>query len=161
MARTREELRQRIRDEQQFWRSLVAAVGRDRMDEPGPMGDWTFKDLASHLAGWRNRNIARLEAAGRGTPEPRPPWPAELEDDDDINPWIRERDLARPLDDVLGDYDRSFDRLSAAIDALPDEAVTTRGYFGWMGDESVLETDWFSHLHDEHEPSIREWLART
>jgi hypothetical protein len=38
-----------IDSERTIWRELVAEVGEDRMDEPGPMGDWTFKDLASHL----------------------------------------------------------------------------------------------------------------
>ena len=27
------------------------------MTEPGPMGEWTFKDLAAHLLGWRERTI--------------------------------------------------------------------------------------------------------
>ena len=43
------------------WSDLVAAIGPDRMEEPGPMGEWTFKDLAAHLTGWRERSIRRLE----------------------------------------------------------------------------------------------------
>lgn len=37
--------------ERNAWRELVAAVGPGRMDAPGPMGDWTFKDLVAHLTG--------------------------------------------------------------------------------------------------------------
>ena len=48
------ELAGRIRADQQVWRDLVAEMGPERMLEPGPMGDWTFKDLAAHLAAWRN-----------------------------------------------------------------------------------------------------------
>src|SRR5262245_32043991 len=115
VTKTRAQLLQEIHDEQRLWRDLVAEVGRDRMDQPGPMGEWTFKDLASHLAGWRNRTLARLEAAAAGLPEPLAPWPSELKDDDPINEWIRERDRARSLDDVLADYDHSFDRLAAVV----------------------------------------------
>src|SRR5919201_1911286 len=98
MARSdRKELIADIQREQHAWREIVAEVGRDRMNEPGPMGEWTFKDLASHLAGWRGRTIARLEAAANGRPEPPTPWPAELKDDDSINAWIRERDRQRSL----------------------------------------------------------------
>src|SRR5919201_4111436 len=106
MTRTdRTQLLDDIQREQRFWRDLVAQVGRDRMDEPGPMGEWTFKDLVSHLAGWRGRTLARLEALAAGRGEPPAPWPAELKDDDTINAWIRERDRNRPLDDVLAEYD--------------------------------------------------------
>ena len=62
----------RIDAERRYWRDLVAEVGEDRMDEPGPMGEWTFKDLAAHLLGWRQRTIARLEAAAAGEREPAP-----------------------------------------------------------------------------------------
>ena len=154
----RASLIERIRREQRQWRDLVAEVGRERMDEPGPMGEWTFKDLVSHLAGWRARTLARLEAAAERVAEPPPPWPAEMKDDDTINAWIRDRDRARPLDDVLEEYDRSFDRLAAVATRLPDEALATRGYFGWMGDAALIDAPLFGHLHEEHEPAIREWL---
>ena len=39
--------------ERAVWRELVREVGVDRMNEPGPMGPWSFKDLAAHLLGWR------------------------------------------------------------------------------------------------------------
>ena len=51
-----------IEREYAAWRALVEEVGRNRMNEPGPMGEWTFGDRAGHLLGWRNRTIARLEA---------------------------------------------------------------------------------------------------
>jgi len=155
----RKSLLERIRREQGLWRDLVRDVGRERMNEPGPMGAWTFQDLVSHLAGWRNRTLSRLEAAANGRAEPPAPWPAEMKDDDTINAWIREHDRARSLDDVLSDYDRSFDRLVAIATALPDDALTTPGRFGWMGDVALVDAPLFGHLHDEHEPAIRAWLA--
>src|SRR5215210_223415 len=159
-AASRDEMIEQTHAEQRGWRALVDAVGRDRMNEPGPMGAWTFKDVAGHLAGWRNRRVAQLEAVGRREPPPPDPWPAELEDDDRINDWIRERDSTRSLDDVLADYDGSFDRLAAAISALPDDVLRNAGSLPGV-DEPLLEVDWFSHLRDEHEPAIRAWLERS
>src|SRR4051812_14544303 len=69
------------------WQALLAEVGEGRMEQPGPMGEWTFKDLAAHITGWRERTIARLDAAGRGEEAPPPQWPGQLSDDDDINTW--------------------------------------------------------------------------
>ena len=69
----------RIEREHEAWRALVEEVGRDRMTEPGPMGEWSFKDLAAHLLGWRQRTVARFEAAAAGREEPKPPWPEDLQ----------------------------------------------------------------------------------
>ena len=148
----------RIERERAFWSDLVDEVGTDRMEEPGPMGDWTFRDLTVHLLGWRDRTLARLEAARHGRDDPPPPWPADLQDDDRINDWIQERGRERPVQDVLADMDRSFTRLAAVVAALPDDLLTRRGALPQFGDEPLTEVDLFGHLHDEHLPSIRAWL---
>jgi hypothetical protein len=149
-----------IQAERAWWADLVNEIGEDRMTEPGPMGDWTFKDLASHLLGWRDRTIARLEAAAAGRDEPPNPWPAELgdEEDDPINAWIHERTRDRPLRDILDDVDRSYERLASAIAALPDVLLIRPGAFPWLDGEALADAEFFGHLHDEHEPAIRAWL---
>jgi hypothetical protein len=159
-ARTLAQLAGAIRADRAFWRALVEEVGRDRMDEPGPMGDWTFKDLASHLAAWRNYRIALLEARARGESEPVPLWPAEFDDDDTINAWIRERDLSRGLEDLLADYDGSFERFAAAVEALPQSVLRDPTAFSWSDGESLIASDPTSHLHDGHVPGVRAWLDR-
>jgi len=149
-----------IQAERAWWADLVNEIGEDRMTEPGSMGDWTFKDLASHLLGWRERTIARLEAAAAGRDEPPNPWPAELgdEEDDPINAWTHERTRDRPLRDILDDVDRSYGRLASAIAALPDDLLTRPGAFPWLDGEALADAEFFGHLHDEHEPAIRAWL---
>jgi hypothetical protein len=145
--------------ERELWRDLVAEVGIDRMTEPGPMGPWSFKDLAAHLVFWRDWTIARLEAAADGREVPPPAWPRELQADDSINDWIQARSDGRSVRDVLDDTDRSYGRLAVAIAALPEETVTSRDALPWMEGESLAETALFGHLHDEHMPSIRAWIA--
>jgi hypothetical protein len=151
----------RIRADRQVWRDLVAEVGPDRMHEPGPMGEWTFKDMAAHLAAWRNNRIPQLEAVGRGEPPPPPTWPAGMDEDDyeAINAWFHERDRDRPLDEVLADYDGSFERLAAAVEAVPEDVARDPNAFPW-GDGTPLEAMNFTeHLHEEHLPDVRRWLA--
>jgi len=150
-----------IQAERALWADLVEEVGEDRMTDPGPMGEWTFKDLASHLLAWRERTIARLEAAAAGREEPPNPWPAELgdEEDDTVNAWIHERTRDRPLRDVLDDVDRSYERYASAIAALPDDLVTRPDAFPWLEGEALADVELFGHLHDEHEPSMRAWLT--
>jgi hypothetical protein len=150
--------------EREAWRGLVAEVGEDRMDEPGPMGDWTFTDLAAHIAGWRRYWLARLEAELRGEADPPPPWPPELTTDDEINAWLHDRGRGRPRGEVLAEADATFHRLRAIVEALPADELTDPARFPSLegralGGEIVVSGGFFAHLHEEHEPDVRAWLG--
>jgi hypothetical protein len=149
-----------IRDVQQRWRRLVADVNDERMEEPGAMGEWTFKDVAAHLTGWRRRTILRLKAAARGEPPPANPWPAELGDDetDPINAWMHDRSKDRPLAEVLAEADRTYDDFVAVVETLPPDILTDPNRFGWMEGVALADGDFGGHL-EEHEPDVRRWLA--
>ena len=152
------QLAARVRAGQQVWRDLVVEVGRDRMLEPGPMGEWTFKDMAAHLAAWRNARIPMIEAIGRGEALPPAPWPAEMDDDEPVNDWLHDRDRDRPLDEVIADYDGSFERLAAALEALPDEVAHDPDGLPWAGGTRAVDIDFNDHLLEEHLPDVRRWL---
>ena len=158
--RTRTEQIAAIRADQRFWRDLAAEVGPTRYAEPGPMGQWTFGDMAGHLLGWRNRSIARLEAAAANAAEPPTPWPAELDDDDSINAWIHGQHSDRLPAQLVADYDDSYDRLARALEALPDELLTGPDAFDWAGG-ALVDVDFTDHLHEEHMPAVRAWRGRT
>jgi uncharacterized protein (TIGR03083 family) len=157
--RTKAEQIAGIRADQQFWRDLAADVGADRYDEPGPMGEWTFGDMAGHLLGWRNRTIARLEAIPRGEPDP---FPEEIEEDeavDRMNAWIRENDAGRSAADLVAAYDASYDRLIRALEALPESTLTDPNAIQWVG-QPLVDIAFTGHLHEEHVPDVRAWLDR-
>ncbi|MDQ3656402.1 MAG: ClbS/DfsB family four-helix bundle protein [Chloroflexota bacterium] len=155
----------RIDDEHARWQELVAEVGDDRMDEPGPMDAWTFKDLVSHLTGWRSYSVSRLEAVVRGEADAPFPWPTVLTTDDQINDWLRQTDQDRTTAEVLADHEATWIRLRSAIEAMPDEMLADPGSFPWLeGDtvgDAIVDGRYFAHLHEEHEPGVREWLEQT
>jgi hypothetical protein len=141
---------------------FLAAIPRERMTEPGATGPWSVKDVIAHVAAWRRRTLARLEAAAAGKPEPPPPWPADLHDDDPINAWFYEQHRDEPLDAVLAEWNASFDRLRAAVVALPDKALFDPTYFPWMEGAALIEAlrgGFLGHFREEHEPTLRAWLA--
>ncbi|HET8629787.1 MAG TPA: ClbS/DfsB family four-helix bundle protein [Thermomicrobiales bacterium] len=167
-ATNKEQVLDRIERERAFWEALLAEIGEGRMERPGAAGAWTFKDVAAHLNAWRRRSLARLEAGRRGQPVPSPEWPADLDDGTDegteqINAWIYQANRGRPLGEVLAESRGQFRQLSDIVAALPEEELTAAGRFPWMGGTSlaqaILGGDFFSHLHEEHEPAIRAWLA--
>ena len=156
--RTQAEQIAALRADQAFWRALAAEVGPARYAEPGPMGEWSFGDMAGHLAGWRGRTINRLLAVGRGEPEPTPPWGAEPEGEDEVhkvNDWIRAQHAGRPPAELVADYDASYDRLIKALEAIPAHLQTV--VVPWTG-EPLVDVDFTGHLHDEHVAPVRAWL---
>lgn len=157
--RTQAEQIAALRADQAFWRALAAEVGPARYAEPGPMGDWSFADMAGHLSGWRERTINRVLAFGRGEPEPAPPWPAALDNDDvdQLNDWIRERHAGRAPEQLVTEYDASYDRLIEALESVP--ADRRARVVEWAG-EPLVEIDFTGHLHDEHVDRVRAWLDR-
>jgi hypothetical protein len=159
--RTKAEAVAALRADQQFWRDLAERVGPDRYAEPGPMGAWSFGDMAGHLVGWRNRTIARLEAFARGEPEPPNPWPAELDGDDDvINDWIHDQHAGRTPEQLVADYDASYDRVVAALERVPDAKLTDPNALEWVG-SALVDADFTDHLHEEHVPSVEAWLLQS
>jgi hypothetical protein len=151
-----------IRADQQFWGDLAAEVGPERYAEPGPMGEWSFGDMAGHLLGWRNRTLARLDALSRGEPDPPNPWPARLDadddDDDSVNAWIHDQHADRSPAQLVGDYDASYDRLVAILESMPEAKLTDPDAIPWAG-SALVDVDFTDHLHSEHVPSVRAWLA--
>ena len=69
---TKQDVLRAIDADEQFWNRLVNAVGPEYMEVPGAMGDWTFKDLAAHIYGWRVASLNRLEGKMTGALSGRP-----------------------------------------------------------------------------------------
>lgn len=163
MASTRDVILAKIKADEASWRALVGDVPPGRMGEPGPMGEWSFRDLVSHLLSWRNRTIGRLQAASQGASRPAAPWPDDMTDDDPINAWFLDQDAGRSADDLLAAYAASFERVAGAVAALPEnaflaESAGSPGYFRWQDSAGEIESDFSGHLLD-HVGDVRTWLA--
>src|ERR687888_358044 len=84
---------------------------------------------------------------------------AEVGDDDSINDWIHDQHTDRTPEQLVADYDASYDRLIAALEAMPDDKLADPNAVPWIGD-SLVNADFTGHLHDEHMPDVRAWLDR-
>ena len=150
-----------LQAEYQQWEALLDQIGPARMDQPGVSGDWSIKDIVAHLTDWQPRQIARIQAAQRGEPEPPPPWPAQLQTDDEVNAWIYQSNHGRSVRAVLDEAQQVFQQFLAVIEGLPDEIQIEPAYhIFWLDGKRFSASEFFDHFHDDHEPDVRAWLAR-
>jgi hypothetical protein len=143
---------------------IIAAVGEERATRPGSFDAWSFKDAIAHLTSWRLTTAARLEAGLRGG-ELAMPWPAPLDEDDDldeINRWFYESNRDKPFATILRESREAFDRVERAIAALPEQDLLEPDRFpwsqGWALGPAVVEGT-LGHFR-EHEPDLRAWLVK-
>jgi hypothetical protein len=149
-----------LQREQEQWEALLAQIGEARMDQPGVAGEWSIKDIVAHLTGWRQQTVGRLQADLRGKPEPAPPWPTELQTDDEINAWFFATNHDRSIHDVLADSRQLFQQLVDTIAAFPEPELLDPTRFPWLEGEPLTASGLFAHFHEEHEPDIRSWLTQ-
>jgi hypothetical protein len=156
----RADLLAELNAENDAWERLLADIGEDRMDEPGIAGAWSIKDIVAHLAAWRRRTVGRIEAVAQGQPEPAHEWPADLQEDDEINAWFHERDRGKSVRETLAESRRVFEQLVSAIAKLPEDALSDPARFPWMEGRPLSGAALFGHFHDEHEADMRGYLSR-
>ena len=154
------ELLQWLQEEYQQWQAFFALIDPARMDQPGAAGDWSIKDIVTHLNWAQPRLISYIQAAQRGEPLPPPPWPEHLQTDDEINAWMYESNRGRSVREVLDQSHQLFQQLLAVIEGLPDEVqIEPARHLLLLDGQHFPAGEFFDHFHD-HEPEMRDWLAR-
>src|SRR5207302_1509092 len=113
---SKKQLLAELQSEQAAWLALLDEIGEENMTQPEVAGGWSIKDIVAHLTGWRRRTVLRFRTALDPTVDMTPSWPAELDEDDEvdeINAWIYKANRDRPLGDVLNDSREVFQQLVA------------------------------------------------
>jgi uncharacterized protein (TIGR03083 family) len=134
MARptTREELLADIRHEREALDTFLAGMGADDMVVPDVVGEWSVKDVLSHLAAWQRLLLGWYEAGRRGE-VPRTPaedlgW-SQLRE---VNRRIQDREGGKPLADVRADFAASYEATLAAVSRMTDDELFGRGVYAWL-----------------------------
>lgn len=143
---------------------IVADAEEDVATRGGTFDAWAFKDIVAHLTGWRWRTVVRLEAALDGR-EPIMPWPAPLDEGDDldqINRWFFDANRDRPLAEILRESGETFDRVERAIAAMSENDLLAADRFPWLKGERLgpaVVHGTAEHFR-EHEPELRNAAGR-
>ncbi len=114
---------------------LIARIPPERFLEPGRWGDWTLKDLVSHIAAYERWTV---EQCG---PDPAPEEIARMRAEseggtDALNDSIYLEHRDDPLGSVLAESRAAYEILRRTLEQLDEEALTRPRW--WTGDASLL-----------------------
>src|SRR5207302_9597076 len=132
---SKKQLLAEMQSEQAAWLALLDEIGEENMTQPEVAGGWSIKDIVAHITGWRRRTVLRFRAALDPTVDMTPDYPAELDEEDEvdlINAWIYHANRDSPLADFLNDSREVFQQLFAEVSALSEEQLNDPNRFLWQ-----------------------------
>jgi hypothetical protein len=141
--------------EREAWEALLAEVTRHGMTEPGLAGNWSAKDIVTHITWYERETATMIEERALVRSDL---W---LLPQDERNIPIYEANKDRQLEEILAEADNVFERLVRAVKSLSDAELIDASYFrempeGWMP-WKVIASNSYEHYH-QHIPGIRVWL---
>ena len=106
---------------------------------PGVVGSWNTKDLLAHLSAWEQLLIHWYDTGERGKlPDPCPTGMSRRQIDAH-NAQIYECNRERPLDEVLDEYQSSYDQVLVLVQSLPEKGLFSPGAYSWTGCLSLAD----------------------
>jgi uncharacterized damage-inducible protein DinB len=136
--------------------AVLARVPAAAMLEPHFEGAWSVKDLMAHITFWERRTMGRIQATLHDAPPPAFPEG----DLDAVNSQAFLANQARPLPEVLADFQQTFEAFVAQAEALSEEDLSDRKRFPWSKGAPVrryFDLDGYGH-YAEHTKQIQAWL---
>jgi hypothetical protein len=154
-----------LKDEYDRWNTLLGQLTEEQITSRKLAGDWSIKDVLTHLMAWQQRSIARVEAGINDREPVFPAWPEgldpEAEDVNEINAWIYETHRDRSWAHVYQDWKNGFQRLIALGEAVPEAVLVEVGRFDWLKEYplSIILAGSYEH-HQEHREGLEAWLRQ-
>jgi hypothetical protein len=137
-AKTKAELLGSIRSSRQTLEKKFRRLTPEQMVWPGSMDDWSVKDILIHLVDWEQRFIGWYQAGVRGetpeTPAPGLHW-GQLPI---LNQQGFEQHKDETLEEVMQQYETSYQQILALVENMSEEEIFTPGYYGWTGVKPLL-----------------------
>lgn len=140
--------------------SLVEGVAVEELEQPGVMGEWSVKDIMSHLLIWEAETIKLLFMAHIN----RKPDTAHFKtiSDDEQNAIWYNKFKDRPYELVWQDYATIRDQTIERIAEFSDADLTNPSRYPWLQGRSlcqILESFILEH-EAEHTAALKLWREK-
>jgi uncharacterized protein (TIGR03083 family) len=152
----RDELLSALRESRAQMEQALSGLSEAQMTASGAMGEWSVKDLLTHLTAWEAEAVTALAKTKRGL---KPNLPKDSEVDAFNAKWYAEN-KARPLDRVLADWRGVRTQMLRQVESLTDHALAQPR--AWLGGEALsdmIRSETCEH-EAEHLPHLQEWRRK-
>jgi hypothetical protein len=129
---TREHLLREIADERGKLEALLADIPRDVMAEKKVLGEWTTKDVLSHLIAWEQMVMLWVKSGYEGKIVPVPAEGYKWSELPGLNDKIYREHKDEPLANVLEKFQQSFQQTLNLLKSLPETDIFTPGLHRWQ-----------------------------
>ena len=147
----------KVRAARSEWERTLAAVAPASAEEPGVAGDWSLKDIVAHVS-WSDREIAPVFETRRMAGSAL--WELPLPE---RNAGMVAEARKKSAAVVFAEGQQAYERLLAALEALPEALLGDSGAFEGMPREwepwQLVPGTTYGH-YPQHIPDIEAWLAR-
>lgn len=155
----KKQLLEQLEIQREAFLDVIENVDDELLVKPGVCGDWSIKDILSHLSHWEAELVRLLWQIQQG----QKPTTAQIEFQgkvDEINSnWAKEA-LSRPLDKVLDDYHAVRNQTINRVEEFSDNDLENPNRYSWLKGKPLsdwIENDSFGH-ELEHVSEIKQWL---
>jgi hypothetical protein len=152
---SKEALLARIAHDRDAWQSLINRAG-DRINQPGPAGHWTLRDVVAHINAYHRFLVINLGGRARDF--------AGIPDDvrfdmQKRNEWMHDQDLDRTWEFVTAEAQELHAELLAQIEARSPEQLREPmvDWNPWPVWRWVIDVT--AKHYDEHIPDLERWLG--
>ncbi len=134
----------------------VNALSEAQLTQPGILGEWSVKDILSHIIFWEQRMLNRFRT-GQGLPVPEGMTVPQFIDYLNEQNYRATRD--KPLAQVLDEFRDSHRQVLEFLATLTDDDLNDPERYEWWRGEPVwhyIRGDTYEHYREHSEP-IRAW----
>jgi hypothetical protein len=153
------ELLKALEDGREQFMTLIEELTDEQLQMPGVVGEWSIKDILIHISRWEAELVKLLWQVQQKLK------PASIllnnVNVDEINERWYQESQARPLRQVLDDFESVRLQTMLRVEDLSDPDLLESKRFFWMQSDPLWK--WIaanSYEHDaEHAESIHRWIV--
>ena len=155
---TKSKLYEEIYNERDALEATLAGLNVSEMTDPTLEGCWAVKDVLAHIVDWEQRMVEWINESldGEG-PDLSSDWSDEILNK--LNQAIYEANKDRALQDVLEEFQLSYQQSWKAVERLTDEDLFDPHRFAWREGRPmwyIVEANMSGH-YKEHNEAIKKW----
>ena len=155
-----------LREQFERWEKLLATLTEDQITAPSFDLGWSIKDVISHLWGWQQISVARLEGGTLDREPEFPKWVMELhgvweENANQTNARIYEINHEQPWSEIYQNWSDGFLRFLELGNKISEKDLLDGDRYSWLNGYSLalILVASYDH-HQEHFEKLTNWLQR-